>query len=1221
MLKILITLLILPVFVLGGLLFAWQDEALQAYLLDWLGRAPGMDGIRFHGFAGEPWHRLRLQQLELLDREGRWLNLEEAEATLSWPDLLRGWIVLKDVQAKRVQALRPPVSDSATPHSPNPSNLPNPPDTAASSPLFSYRVSRIVLENTRVAQLELGEPLLRALPAAWHPLVGALPAEGGVTIDLARERVEIEDFFAETPWMTVTGRLGIDLGAQAVQGSFEAGIPEIAPFFVPWTDTPPTGAMHVNVTLAGPLLAPRTGLILESDRLARSGQQAREVVIHATIHPPRSGPQAIPIEAEARGTGLEGLPDPWTGLLAGAFTTRIQGVLKPDEGIEAQSWHWASPRLTWNSVGALNWRERTIALQTVGQLPDLGMFSEQVGRKLTGAATVHGQIRGPWSAPEMTWRAESETVRVEEQPIQKILVQGDLKDFDHHPSGSLETHLVQPQGVLTVNTRYRLENDARLVLEGLQVSAPKTRLSGHLVGEWRRGLRLSGALKGEIADLAALKPWHGQELGGVVSLDLALKQGEDGIPQGELHARVRNLSGRFGRMEGMRIEARAGLERGGVPRVEATVGLDRWSRDEWRVEKVQGRATGSLEQLQFSGEGQGRLRWPYSFATKGSLRRKGESWSLNLQELTGRLDKEPVKLIAPLTVTGSARGVEIAPWEGRVGEAVVTGSWRREGRQVAGKGRVQGDLALLHRLGIWPLRGEAKAEMEVSGHEDRPQVQVHATLVKGRLLTEGMKPLPPLHVTLNGQAQEGQNPRIELQARGLTPEETRGFLVLPMRLYARAPWLTLDRSGVLSGEMRTGIHLEELGRWLGWDERQRLEGVLKVDLIAGGSLEQPTMQGSATLEKGRLELADTGSTLQEIRLRIKAEGESLVLESLSATDGEKGGIQAEGRLQLDAGRQFPLEGQVRFVQAVVLRREDATAQVSGPLRIAGTLAAPRVQGELTLHRAEFHPAASGAGEIRVVELDEPHAGAGAGGATGETLPWPAVELDLAVSIPGRAMLRGHGLDSEWMGTLRVTGAASEPRVVGQLQVKRGTLDLLERRLQLTSGAVTLDGSWPPDPWIEMASTLRRREVVTHVGLEGRIQHPRVTLTSEPAMSEEEILSHLLFDRATDSITPGQALKLAWALKNMQEDGPGFLGRVQRELGIDRLDVSGDSAKTGTVSAGKYLTDDIYLEMEKGLKSDSGRINVEVEMTPQLFLKSGVDAKSNADVGVQWKMDY
>lgn len=42
-----------------------------------------------------------------------------------------------------------------------------------------------------------------------------------------------------------------------------------------------------------------------------------------------------------------------------------------------------------------------------------------------------------------------------------------------------------------------------------------------------------------------------------------------------------------------------------------------------------------------------------------------------------------------------------------------------------------------------------------------------------------------------------------------------------------------------------------------------------------------------------------------------------------------------------------------------------------------------------------------------------------------------------------------------------------------------------------------------------------------------------------------------------------------------------------------------------MSAGKYLRDGVYLEVEKGVGPESGKSSVEVEMTPNITLETEV----------------
>ncbi|MEO5345397.1 MAG: translocation/assembly module TamB domain-containing protein [Magnetococcus sp. YQC-9] len=989
------------------------------------------------------------------------------------------------------------------------------------------------------------------------------------------------------PTGEIAGTGIIDPQARAATLDLQARLPELAPFtpLLPW---PLQGQADATITVA-----------IEPDA------------------------RRIDVQGQLKGARLKGVPAEYAPLLGEAPEMEIKGTIRPGERIEAEAFKLHGARIDLTGAGTLAWHDWHLDAQMRVDLPDLGLIAGQSGLQLSGAGTLRGRLQGPWSRLQARFEGESPSLRVAELKFDHLAFKGDLTDPWHAPSGALELSSRQSGGHLQLSGRYRLPGAGKIELTALNFSAPKSRLSGNLQIDGR-ALKLSGKLKGEIEELSALKPWHGQRLAGRVVLDLDLIDERPGVPSGRLQARVTGLNGIFGRMESLKLAGRFGVTRGKGDNVELDLEIDRWQHDPLRVAGLKAHATGSPTRLAFTGEGKGRLQWPFEFKSRGNLEKeqRDAGWRWEIKELTGRIEKEALRLVKPVTIRPLPRGLEVTPAEIGIGDGLLKGAWRQDGRRVEGGLELAGDLALLHRLHLAPLRGSTRMHIRVTGSEELPTVTAWANVTQGRSLTTSLKDLSSFDMNLSAAVNEGKDLRISWSARNVSTEDAKGELLIPMRIFARHPWWELTPGGQLAGGVRAGISLNELVKKIDPERWERVEGVLDVDLVAGGTVTHPVIRGSAEVKRGHLELAESGTIIHNLELRLSADGDVLSIDKLRATDGDKGLWQAHGRLWLDPERHFPLELDLEMIDTVVMRREELNATANGPLRLRGDLSSWRLGGELTIKRAEFHPGSMTDEAIQVVELEEPQPGNEAHGRHEQaSTPSGNGRLDITLLIPAHAFVRGLGLDSEWMGDLHVGGSLAEPRIAGQMQIKRGSLDLLERRMQLTGGILTFDNSWPPLPWIEMEATVKRGELITHVALEGAVRRPRVKLSSEPVLSEEEIISHLLFDRASDSISPAQAVRLALAVKSLQGGGPGLLGRVQRGLGIDRLDVGGNSIESGTVSAGKYLTDDIYLEVEKGLKADSGRVNVEIEMTPQIYLKTGVDAKSNGDVGVQWKKDY
>jgi translocation and assembly module TamB len=151
-----------------------------------------------------------------------------------------------------------------------------------------------------------------------------------------------------------------------------------------------------------------------------------------------------------------------------------------------------------------------------------------------------------------------------------------------------------------------------------------------------------------------------------------------------------------------------------------------------------------------------------------------------------------------------------------------------------------------------------------------------------------------------------------------------------------------------------------------------------------------------------------------------------------------------------------------------------------------------------------------------------------------------------------------------------------------------------------------------------------KDLTVILRLTGPIGGPKIELTSEPALPTEEILSRFLFGREAARITPLQAVQLANAL-NTIGGGKFFdpLRPARQWLGLDALDIGESGAGSGEVAlgVGKYLGERVYIRAERGVGAKSGKVSVEVEITPYISLKTEVGEDAEAGVGINWKWSY
>lgn len=84
-----------------------------------------------------------------------------------------------------------------------------------------------------------------------------------------------------------------------------------------------------------------------------------------------------------------------------------------------------------------------------------------------------------------------------------------------------------------------------------------------------------------------------------------------------------------------------------------------------------------------------------------------------------------------------------------------------------------------------------------------------------------------------------------------------------------------------------------------------------------------------------------------------------------------------------------------------------------------------------------------------------------------------------------------------------------------------------------------------------------------------------------------------------------------------------MGRTRRLLGIDQFELReglGESAPAG-IGLGKYLTDEIYVDVQRDISGQAGRALVEVEVTPNLAVQGLAGSDASTGLGIKWKHDY
>ncbi|PTN37891.1 translocation/assembly module TamB domain-containing protein [Desulfonatronum sp. SC1] len=953
-------------------------------------------------------------------------------------------------------------------------------------------------------------------------------------------------------------------------------------------------------------------------------------------------PMDLDVNVDAGLARLSGLPDPLPHLLGSAPRLLAHVRLLPPEdaatagpgSIQAQTLRLQSPGLDLNATAEFTLASGELNAQATLALPDLTLASPTPDIGLAGAAVLDVQARGDVSQNlTLDLDLRSDDLQVADLDAFPLQLLATIRSLPQAPRGELSLTASPMQAPLFLETAFALDQDL-LRLSELELIVPEGALHGQGVVDLDSQL-VTARLQGRIQDIAHLSALAGQTMHGALDLDVQLQpdSGADEqirhVQNGRIDATLNQFQADFGTLASLSLtgsiqdalSAQDGL------RLNLDVAAKDFQAGETSVNSLDATIIGSLTNLVLNAAARGNALHPFTLQLETAYTAQDGSHSVELRNLSGNWAEQSLLLTAPVSITLGAEEQAISPLHLEFGQATL--------RADARVGPEDADL----RLGIESLPlslftpeilGTVTAGVVLHGPTSALRGDLTVLGENLQPVRSGLENVPALDiqadaaldgttVALMAVLRETESTTPLLQAQGRTP----------MTLGLAPPSVVLPPDAPVSASVQGDLDLGWLGEIVLTDS-QLLAGTLELDFQLGGTLDSPQPKGSIHIRRGAYQHLLQGVLLQDIEAEGQVTDERFELTSLTATDSGQGRLHVTGGAGLDPGHSFSFQFSVKMNNMNILDSPMVQARLAKvELDISGSTAAQKVKGEMVLDRVEIFLKDVGGPQVvdlPVVETNKHHA------ASAEPLapstPAPPLALDLEVRFPARVFVRGRGLDSEWGGNLRITGTAAEPVIHGEIRPQRGRLDLVGRRFTVDpESVIQFTGGQPPLPFINLAASQTRRDPDGEKTFTVRISGvppdiPPPTLTSDPPLPQDEILSQMLFGRSLSRISPTQAAQLALAARELAGHGSGLnlMGTARDLLQLDDLDlISGQNGDMG-LRAGKYIHDRVYLRLDSDLRTGQETASVDVELSPRINLESTIGPKGSG-LGLFWKRDY
>lgn len=461
--------------------------------------------------------------------------------------------------------------------------------------------------------------------------------------------------------------------------------------------------------------------------------------------------------------------------------------------------------------------------------------------------------------------------------------------------------------------------------------------------------------------------------------------------------------------------------------------------------------------------------------------------------------------------------------------------------------------------------------------------------------------------------------RFEGAAKGGGESGLSANVRAPAELSLRPFNFAIPAEGEIAGDAEGVLDLAAVRLFLNLED-QFVSGRAPITASLSGTVASPDVSGRMRLENARYENLKTGTVIREINGSLELENEKIRIPEIVGNDGQGGKFFARGEVLLDGEKGYPYDLTLEPRTAVVLNTDRARATAHGTFELKGDVGRGDLSGQVVIDPANIRLPDKTPPEvvnIDVVKVNAPPAEQEKEKGDGYSLG-----LDVDVNIPARFFVRGRGLEAEFQGDLTVNGTASNPDVRGTMSVVRGWFDFIDKRLNLERGNITFTGEGMM-PILDVVAENQTGDVTARIHLTGPADDFSLRLTSNPPLPDNEIMSRLLFGRRAGDLNPVQAVQLANALRRLsgRGGGPGLVAEARRSLGLDQLNISGGEGPAPAVGVGKYLREDVYLEVQRDFSTGGEEVSVEVEITPRIGVTGSASQFAGSQVGLNYKINY
>jgi translocation and assembly module TamB len=413
-------------------------------------------------------------------------------------------------------------------------------------------------------------------------------------------------------------------------------------------------------------------------------------------------------------------------------------------------------------------------------------------------------------------------------------------------------------------------------------------------------------------------------------------------------------------------------------------------------------------------------------------------------------------------------------------------------------------------------------------------------------------------------------------------------------------------SGVLSlQDERVAVRAKgvaNLGIMQGFARDVRASGRASLEAALEGPMRDPAVNGSMTIENGRIRHFDLPHALEAINGSLQFDARGLRLDGLTARLGG-GDVQFGGRVDMKGYRLGQLDASMTGHNMRLRFPEGMRSLVDADLTLTGPFDAPTLGGSVLVRSAVYTRRFDTGGGV----FDF------GGGIAPSALRQATIPLRYDIRITAPSTLRVENNTARLAATadLQLRGTFEHPLLFGRAEIDRGEVRFEGKRYVVTHGTLDFNNPTRIEPFFDIETETRvrvpgqtYRVIVRATGTRERLTPE---FTADPPMPEVEVLALLFGDVApgqdvefrqySTTLTPQQQLLRERAARALTGAVSSEVGRVvEQAFGVDTFQLTpslGDPYTQSSrlnpgarVTIGKRVSDRVFVTYSRTLSSST-----------------------------------